>query len=152
MSRRGESGFTLIETVCVVAIVALLAAIALPAFPRGTSRAQLEALALATAAVLKSDRNSAIRTGAPVSTQVDALGRAILSGAGGRRVVVPDDVSFNALLAETCDGREAGGTISFFASGISCGGTISLSRLGQTFEVRVAWLTGGVEIAPKSTF
>ena len=36
-------GFTLIEVVAVVAIVAILAAIVVPALPRGTSRARLEA-------------------------------------------------------------------------------------------------------------
>jgi general secretion pathway protein H len=53
---RGEDGFTLIEVICVLAIVAMLAAIILPALPRGTSRARLEAYALETAALLKADR------------------------------------------------------------------------------------------------
>ena len=39
----GEEGFTLLEIVCVMAIIAMLAAILLPAIPRGTSRARLEA-------------------------------------------------------------------------------------------------------------
>ena len=42
----------------------------------------------------------------------------------------------------------AGPTIRFFASGMSCGGTIALTRLGVGYEVRVNWLTGGVEIVP----
>ena len=47
--RQGESGFTLLEMICVLAIFAMLAAIALAAFPRGTSRAMFEAYALETA-------------------------------------------------------------------------------------------------------
>ncbi|WP_395666324.1 type II secretion system protein [Methylocella sp.] len=152
--RRGgrEDAFTLIETVCVVAIVAMIAALALPAFPRGTSRPQFYALATAAAAALKADRLAALRGGAPVATQIDAAGRMIRSGASARRVVAPPDVGFSALLAETCGGRPAGATITFFPSGLSCGGTLSLSRRGETLEVRVAWLTGGVEIAPKKSF
>jgi general secretion pathway protein H len=42
--------------------------------------------------------------------------------------------------------------IQFLPSGMSCGGTIFLSRLGTTLEVRVAWLTGGVEIVPSNAF
>ncbi len=150
--RRGESGFTLLEIICVMAIIAMLAAIALPAFPRGTSRAGLEALAVKSAALLQSDRNAAIRRGVLVSTEVDTVARTIRSGAGTQRVQVPTDVAFSAVLADTCNERDAGTTISFFASGLSCGGTVSLSRLGATFEIRVAWLTGGVEIVQAKTF
>jgi general secretion pathway protein H len=150
--RRGERGFTLLEIVCVLAIVAMLAAVALPAFPRGTSRQKLEALAVSAAALLTSDRNAAIRRGAPVATEINTAARTIRSGAGAARIQVPDDVGFSAVLATQCNRTEAGTAISFFASGLSCGGTLALSRLGAVYEIRVAWLTGGVEIVPKQTF
>ena len=38
--------------------------------------------------------------------------------------------------------------IVFFASGMSCGGVIALTRLGAGYQIRVNWLTGGVEIVP----
>jgi general secretion pathway protein H len=38
--------------------------------------------------------------------------------------------------------------IVFFASGMSCGGVIALTRLGVGYQIRVNWLTGGVEIVP----
>jgi prepilin-type N-terminal cleavage/methylation domain-containing protein len=38
-------------------------------------------------------------------------------------------------------------TISFFASGTSCGGAIALTRPEAGYEVRVNWLTGRIEIA-----
>ena len=68
------------------------------------------------------------------------------SGATGRTVRVPDDVRFDALLAARCNQRAAGPTIRFFASGMSCGGAIALTRLGVGYQVRVNWLTGGVEV------
>lgn len=142
-----RAGFTLLETVCVVAIVAMLATLALPAIPRGTSRAKLEAIAVAAAAVLKSDRNAAMRRGSRVATEVSARTRTVRSGASGQVLRLPDDVGFTAVLASQCAGRATGETIDFFPSGMSCGGTLVLSRLGTTFEVRVTWLTGGVEIA-----
>lgn len=150
--RRADSGFTLLETVCVLAIVAMLAAIALPAFPRRTSPARLEAYALETAALLKADRTAAIRRGAQVATELSATTKTIRSGASGQLVQLPDDVAFNAVLAAQCDRRAAGTMIEFFPSGMSCGGTLSLSRLGAGFEVRVAWLTGGVEVVPIKSF
>ncbi|MGA7385722.1 MAG: prepilin-type N-terminal cleavage/methylation domain-containing protein [Methylocella sp.] len=150
--RRGEAGFTLLEIICVLAIVAMLAAIALPAFPRGTSLTMLNAYALETAALLKADRNAAIRRGVAVATDLNSLSRTIRSGANGNLLQLPQDVGFNAILASQCDRRAAGMAIEFLPSGMSCGGTIFLSRLGTTIEVRVSWLTGGVEIAPSNAF
>lgn len=141
-----EAGFTLLEVVCVLAIVGLLAALALPALPRGTSRARLEAYALEAASLLEADRNAAIREHRQVATNMSATARTIRSGSGARAVQLPSDVAFDALLATRCNGRAAGATIDFFPTGMSCGGTIGLSRLGVVFQIRVNWLTGGVEV------
>ena len=144
----GEGGFTLIEVVCVLAIIALLAAILLPEIPRGTSRSRLEAYALEIATVLKIDRNTAIRRRAVIATEIDAVSRSVRSGVSARTVRVPTDVQFDAALASRCNQRKAGFTIVFFASGMSCGGVIALTRLGVVYQIRVNWLTGGVEIVP----
>jgi general secretion pathway protein H len=141
-----EGGFTLIEVVCALAIIALLAAILLPEIPRGTSRLRLEAYTLQIATVLKADRIAAIRHRAVIATEIDAVSRSVRSGATERVVRVPTDVQFDAALANRCNQREAGSTIVFFASGMSCGGVIALTRLGIGYQIRVNWLTGGVEI------
>jgi general secretion pathway protein H len=139
----------LLEMVCAVAMVALLAAILLPRIPFGTSRPRLEAYAVETAALLKADRNTAIQRRLAVATEVDAVGRTVRSGSSARVLRVPDDVVFEALLPERCDGRPALSSISFFASGMSCGGTLRLTRLGNWFEVRVNWLTGGIDMVAR---
>jgi general secretion pathway protein H len=148
MNAADESGFTLLEIVCVLAIIGMIAAIALPALPHGTSRTRLEAYALEAASLLKSDRNAALRRGARIATELSTISRTIRSGSGGRVLQLPQDVGFAAVLAQTCGSRAAGSSIEFFPSGMSCGGTISFSRLGAAFEVRVNWLTGGVDIVP----
>ena len=147
--RRGEAGFALIEIVCVLAIIGLLAAIILPAIPRATSRARLESYAVQTAAPLKADRSAALRRRIQVATQVDAESRSIRSGVTGRVLRLPGDVAVQAILASRCADRLAGHSIDFFPSGMSCGGTIALARPGMGYEVRVNWLTGGIEIVPK---
>jgi general secretion pathway protein H len=144
-----EQGFALIEILCVLAIIGLLVAIILPAIPRATSRAKLESYAVQTAALLKSDRNAALRRRIQVATQIDAAARSIRSGATGRTIRLPDDVSLQAMLASRCADHNAGRSIDFFPSGMSCGGVIALARPGMGFEVRVNWLTGGVDIVPQ---
>jgi general secretion pathway protein H len=147
--RIGEQGFALIEILCVLAVIGLLAAIILPAIPRATSRAKLEGYAVEIAALLKADRNAALRRRVQVTTQIDAVTRSIRSGVTGRTIRLPNDVSLDALLASRCADRKAGRSIDFFPSGMSCGGTIALARPGMGFEVRVNWLTGGVDIVPQ---
>jgi general secretion pathway protein H len=142
-------GFALIEILCVLAIIGLLAAIILPAIPRTTTRAKLESYAVETAALLKADRNSALRRQVWVATQVDAEARAIRSGVTGRTIRLPNDVVVQATLASRCADRATGRSIDFFPSGMSCGGVIALARPGMGYEVRVNWLTGGVEIVPQ---
>jgi len=132
----------------VLAIIALLAAIILPALPRATSRPQLESYAMATAALIMTDRNAAVRQRAQVTTRIDAPARVVASGATGRQLRLPNDVAVDTLLASRCGDRPSGTTIVFFASGMSCGGVISLKRPGTVFHVRVNWLTGGVEVVP----
>jgi general secretion pathway protein H len=149
--RKAEAGFTLVEMVCVIAIIAMLAAILLPHISRATSRPRLEGYAVETASLLKADRTAAMRHRVAIATQVDASERYLRSGSTGRVLRVPDDVTFSATLPIRCNDRPAFSTISFFATGMSCGGTIVLSRLGAVYEIRVNWLTGGVEIVPRST-
>jgi general secretion pathway protein H len=151
MNEAGQTGFTLLEMVCAMALIAIIAAVLLPIAPRHTSRARLQAYALETATLLKSDRNAAIRVGADVSTLVDAPSRAIRSGATSQTIRIPDDVRFDALLPQTCQQRAVLSTISFFADGMSCGGAITLARLDMAYEIRVNWLTGRIEIVPRST-
>jgi general secretion pathway protein H len=63
-------------------------------------------------------------------------------------VRLPDDVAVEATLAARCNHRASGSAIHHFASGMSCGGVIALMRAGEGYQVRVNWLTGGVEVVP----
>jgi general secretion pathway protein H len=154
MNRRAgpEDGFTLLEMVCVLAIVGLLAAVLLPSIPRQTSRARLEAYAIEAATLLKADRNAAIRRRLEVTTQVDAGSRSVRSGASGETLRIPEDVRFEALLPQSCNNRLVVATISFFASGMSCGGVIALTHVDTGYEIRINWLTGRIEVAPRDRF
>lgn len=143
-----DDGFVLLEVICVVAIIALVVAITLPILPRSTSRVKLEAYAFETAALLKADRYAAIRRRTSIATRIDVHARVVHSGVTGHQVRIPDDVTFEAVLAGRCADRPSGDQIVFFASGLSCGGVLAMTRPGSGFQIRVNWLTGSVEIAP----
>ncbi|CCD89607.1 putative General secretion pathway protein H [Bradyrhizobium sp. ORS 285] len=132
--------------VCVLAVVALMAAVSLPAMSRQTSRPRLEAYALEAAALLKADRNAAISGGLAITTRVDARARTIRSGTSGRVVRFPDDVRLETVLPRNCDDRPSFDSISFFGSGMSCGGVITLTHLDAGYQIRVNWLTGRIEV------
>src|SRR5262245_6200337 len=146
-----EEGFTLLELVCTLAIIAMMAAVLLPYISHSTSRPRLEPYAVETAALLKADRTAAIRHRVQIVTQIDAGARSLRSGSTGQILRVPDDVVFDAILPSRCNDRPAFSTISFFPTGISCGGTLVLSRPGTSYEIRVNWLTGVIEIVPRNT-
>ena len=136
------------EMLCVLAIVSILAAIILPSLPLGTSTAKLQSYALATAALLKTDRSAALRRRVQIATEVNAPDRWIRSGATGRVLYIPDDVALDALFARRCNDQLSSTNILFFPSGLSCGGVIRLRKSGLGYEVKVNWLTGGIYIVP----
>jgi general secretion pathway protein H len=141
-----DSGFTLIEAVAVVAIIALIAGLALPRIPHATTRPVLEGYALQIAAILKADRVAAIRRHARVDTILSTAEHSVTSGSGAGRLQLPADVAFDAIVANICEGRNNGSEIAFLPSGMSCGGTIALSRPGAAYAVRANWYTGGVDV------
>jgi general secretion pathway protein H len=148
-SLRGGDGFTLLEVVCVLAIMAMLAAILLPRVSRQTSQPRLQAYAIEAAAILQGDRTTAMKAGRQTATHIDAAARAISSGATGRSLQIAEDVTVTALLPERCNDRPALSSVSFFPNGMSCGGSITLSRGDRGYEIRVNWLTGWIEIVSR---
>lgn len=144
---KAEGGFTLIEVVAIMAILGLMLAVVLPAIPQGVSRPQIDAVALAVAAVLDGDHRAAMLRHAGVSATVDASRRFVGSGAGGRSLTLPAGIAITTTLARTCLGAPVRNRIVFLPDGTSCGGALELDRGGQRVDIRVNWLTGAAEIA-----
>ena len=138
-----QAGFTLIEVMAVMLIIALVSALALTTM-RGTGRAQLYAVSLQTAALMRRERLGAILTASSRQVSLDGRDR-VLWGDGGSQVRIPADVVVDILGNDTVrSGRLA--VVRFQPDGASTGAVLRLSREQATYEVSVNWYTGSVVV------
>jgi len=103
-----------------LALVGLIAGLALPRVLPNAGATALRIKALEIAALLRLDRNAALRTGRMVATAVDAPARRIRSGASGATILVPPSLGIR--LAAGPNGFQ------FFPDGTSSGGELFLGR------------------------
>jgi general secretion pathway protein H len=136
-----QAGFTLIEVMAVMLIIAMMASLVVTAVP-GTGRANLRAMTLQTAALLRRERLGAILTGR--SRRVSLYtGDRTLVGDGGEVLAIPRDVVVDLVgVDEVWSGRQA--IVRFEPDGASTGAVLKFSREGASYEVDVDWYTGGV--------
>jgi general secretion pathway protein H len=138
-----EAGFTLIEMMAVMLMIALIAALAVT-HTRGTGRAQLEAVALRTAALFRRERLGAILTARNRQVSIDGEHR-VFEGDGDDLVAIPRDVTVDILgVDERWSGRQA--VVRFLPDGASSGTVVKFSREGAVYEVQVNWYTGSVSL------
>jgi general secretion pathway protein H len=141
-----KAGFTLIEVVAVMLIIALVASLAITMMP-GTGRAQLKAVTLEAAALLRRERLGAILTGRDRHVSIDGE-RRVLVGDGGGAVAIPRDVTIDLLGANNLS-MDRSAVVRFHPDGASSGAVLKLSREKAEYEIRVNWYTGGVSIEPR---
>jgi general secretion pathway protein H len=144
--RADEAGFTLLETVCVVAVIALLAGLIWPRVGSGGARLNLEQTAMIVASTMKADRYASLRQGREVATIADLRQREFRSGSSRQVVVIPADINIRATLSGSCPSSETQALLRFFPDGRSCGGVFTLARGSEGFEIRINWLTGGITV------
>ncbi|PHP65579.1 type II secretion system protein GspH [Zhengella mangrovi] len=141
--RRGVRGFTMLETVAVMAIIAMLASLTLPRLFGGTSRAELRAVATAMTSLLRESRLLAIRTGHETRMTFDTARRtARLAGSPVEPVTVPGDVAISHEISTRCRQNGAVIEVVFLPDGRSCGSQITLSIEGLRAVIRTNWLVG----------
>lgn len=140
--RDGRAGFTLLEVTLALALIGLIAALSLPRVLPHASSTALRAKAFEIAALLRADRNAALRTGRTVATALDLPGRRLRSGASPASVALPGHLGLS-LVAGLPNGFR------FFPDGTSSGGELILGRPGGALSVRVDGWTAAVAIASR---
>jgi general secretion pathway protein H len=139
-TRDARAGVTLIETMFALVLVALVAALALPWTLPGRGALSVEAQAVRVAALLRADRNAALRSGRTVATTIDLATRTVHSGAGPGRLVLPPHLALRAEGAER---------VEFRPDGTSSGGSFSLAAAGATAVVSINPGSAAVTLAAR---
>lgn len=133
------AGFTLIEVSLALALIGLITALALPRVLPGTTSTDLRAKAFEIAALLRADRNAALRTGRPVATDVDLVARRVRSSISDHWIALPQ--SFTVRLATAISGG-----FRFYPDGTSSGGQLLLAMPDAELAIQVNEITAAVSI------
>lgn len=148
-ARASLAGFTLLETLLVLALMAAAALLAAMAFTGGLEGIRLRAESKEIAAQLRYTRARAIATGQPQRFRIDPRGHR-WEAAGDHRGRIHPGLSVSFTGARQAQARAGEGAILFFPDGGATGGRVTLAAERAAWSVDVAWLTGEVRIARES--
>ncbi|GJD96629.1 GspH/FimT family pseudopilin [Methylobacterium iners] len=144
--RPDDAGFTLVEMTLVLAIISLIAVLALPRVSFSGGATSLRIKGFEVVAMLRADRDEALRSGRPVTTLVDLVNGRLRSSANNGEVVIPTTL-FLRVSGAALDG------VRFLPDGSASGGEIFLMRADRAgiLAVRVNPLTGAVDLERGAT-
>lgn len=125
----------------------MVAAIALPRAARAPGAIELRAAAEQIAALLRTDRNAAIRERRAMVSQVDVDHGVVSAASLERAVQIPSGVRITFVHSSNEAGGDEEGGIRFQPNGRSSGGDLSLQRGEILYRVSINWLTGSVMVS-----
>jgi prepilin-type N-terminal cleavage/methylation domain-containing protein len=137
MSATGDAGFTLLEMLVVLAITALIAGIGFPRMQGQIAAQEWRTGVASVAALLRTARAQALRSGAVTTVSVAPDGHRLHLG-DAEPVVLPASVVVKSPRP-----------LAFFGDGSSRGGEIAVRGAGRSVRIRVAPATGLLtQVAP----
>jgi general secretion pathway protein H len=139
--RRRDAGFTLLETLAVLAIFALVIGISTPLLRPAPGGLQLQASAHKLCATMRDARARAIAGNSELAVNINLARKSYWSPARPE-TFLPPEAHVDLRVAEARRQGAEQGDILFFPNGASTGGEITLSLGGRTAIVDVNWLTG----------
>lgn len=138
--RRG-AGFTMLESLVVLAIVALVAGMSSQLLRPPSGKLRIEAASRALCATLRATRSRAIATNGDASVVIDLERKTYMSPIAGEGVL-PQDAALSVSVANSQRLTATQGAIAFFPDGSSTGGDVTLEGAGARATIGVNWLTG----------
>lgn len=141
-----QRGIVLLDLVLAMAVMAFVALLLIPALPLGTSPSRQEGYALQIAALLKSDRTAAERSGHEMATQINVAARTVVSAATKQTLELPDDLTLDVIASNICAANNGRFNIAFAPDGRSCGAVIRIGKGSRDWRIRINWLTGYIDV------
>jgi general secretion pathway protein H len=132
----------MIELLLALGLIGLIASLALPRVMPNAGAAGLRFKAFEIAAMLRSDRDAALRTGQAIATSVDLASRRVRSGVTGGTVLIPDNLSLR-LTGPLSNGFH------FAADGSSSGGQLTIAHRNTAVSVQVNRVTAAVTVVSR---
>jgi general secretion pathway protein H len=143
---KGSSGFTLLELIVVLVIGGLIIAVVPPFISRALPGVEMKATAQNIAAALRYTRNRAVYQRQEKSLVIDSENKKYHVDGDMKDRKIPEAIELSLLSAETGEFGDNQSVYTFFPSGGSTGGRITLSRDDREYKIDVDWLTGRVRI------
>jgi general secretion pathway protein H len=137
-----QQGFTLLETLVVIAILAMVAT-SIPFISRGGG-IELRGLGRELATELRGLRETAIRN--HLMTEFTLEPQTGSYQLGGEEVVLPPGVTVTYVVSEPPLIGDAPDHLAFYPDGSSTGGTITLTRGGALVTLSIGWMDGRISI------
>ena len=144
--RRRDGGFTLIEVLAALTIFAMATAVVGANVGRPSGALNVQVLAGETASRARMVRDRAIRSGRDGVLLLDLEARLVSGASAGKALTIAREIDVNVVVASQERPAPATALIRFFANGMSTGGTIRYGHKGTSYEVRVNWLNGRVNV------
>jgi general secretion pathway protein H len=140
----GQSGFTLIEMIVVIAILGLMTTLILSRGWQTSPAVHARAAAQAISGALREARSEAVAGNRSVSFTLDLANHSYQWGKQPAEAL-PTDLQLSLLTSQDLLSEQAG-RIRFDPDGASSGGRVSITGGGQTWMVGVDWLSGHVSV------
>lgn len=141
--RVGQSGFTLLEVLLLMALLSLGLLVIGTLTQRGQGEATLKELQRQAVGMLYAARIDAMETGKARRLVIDPKSAALWLQASDERLDLGGNVKLSVSYAREASASEEGAII-FFPNGTSTGATLALGLDGRQALIDVHWLTGSI--------
>jgi general secretion pathway protein H len=143
--RRCRRGFSLVETLVVLAVLASMASIAGLSLQSVREQALVRRTATELADLLGKARDGSIRSGAPRHVVLDTATRSAFVREDGQSIRLHRTVSVSLTSAREVSTRGLP-TVLFLPDGTGSGGSLQATNGKSRATVRISWLTGIIDV------